>query len=133
MFPHQVPAVKPQPEAVFPQLRLSPSVASPPWLHSMRRQMQGCILFLPPKVSRPSESRLCHVPDIAQKSEVGRRGRKKAKRKKMKMKRNCTTTDFFHSVSESMFASLHSQCCLHMILSHKFNAYHEIDSEYLRL
>ena len=108
-------------------------MASSPRLHSMRRQMQSCILFLPPKVSRPSESRLCHVPDTAQKSEVGRRGRKKAKRKKMKMKRNCTTTDFFHSVSESMFASLHSQCCLHMILSHKFNAYHEIDSEYLRL
>ena len=84
MFPHQVPAVKPKPEAVFPQLWLSPSVASPSWLRPLWRQMQGWLLFLPPQVQPSSVSRLCRIPDTAQKSEVRRRGREEAERKKIR-------------------------------------------------
>ena len=92
-------------------------MASPPWLHPLWRQMQGCILFLPPQVSRPSVSRLCRLPDTTQKSAVGRRGRKKAKRKKlnMKMKKiNCTTTDdlqFALSVLISFWHDWLAKCC----------------------
>ena len=117
MFPHQVPAVKPQPEAVFPQLWLSPSVASPSWLHTVWRQMQGWLLFLPPPVQPSSVSRLCRLPDTTQKSAVGRRGREEAKRKKlnMKMKKiNCTTTDdlqFALSVLIPFWHDWPAKCC----------------------
>ena len=60
------------------------SVASPPRLHTLWRQMQGWLLFLPPQVSCPSVSRLCRIPDTAQKSEVRRRGREEAERKKIR-------------------------------------------------
>ena len=69
-------------------------MASPSRLHSLWRQMQRCILFLPSEVSSPSVPRHCQLPGTPQKSEVGGRGGKEAKRKeimKMEEKRNCTT------------------------------------------
>ena len=94
MFPHQVSAIQPKQETDVPQLRIPLPVASPSWLHSLWRQVQGCILFLPSQVSSPSVSRLSQLPGTPQKSEVGGRGGKEAKRKeimKMEEKRNCTT------------------------------------------
>ena len=65
-------------------MRIPLPVASPSWLHLLWRQMQGWILFLPSQVQPSSVSRLCRLPDTTQKSEVRRRGREEAERKKIR-------------------------------------------------
>ena len=93
-------------------------MASPPWLHTLWRQMQGWLLLLPPQVSCPSVSRLCRIPDTAQKSEVRRRGREEAERKKMKKeKETAQTTDFFHLCQQSCLPRYFPiVVCIHIIV-----------------